>query len=125
MEKNILENISLIASAISAVTAITTSLRALGKSRENEGREIRSKISTGCRVGDLQRAKKTVQTNSLLIHLISTIIWFVLSAIFATPLFIRKWAAGPDTGPILLAAPFLLLAAVIILVWRNVLHINK
>ena len=125
MEKNILENISLIASAISAVTAITTSLRALGKSRENADHEIKSNIRTGCRVGDIQRLKKPVQTNSLLIHLISTIIWFVLSAVFAMPLFIRKWAEGPDTGPILLALPFLLLFAVIILLWRNALHTNK
>ena len=125
MEKNILENISLIASVISAVTAITTSLRALGKSRENECREIKSKISTGCRVGDFQRVKKPVQTNSLIIHLISTIIWFVLSAVFAMPLFSRKWAEGLDTGPILLALPFLLLLAVIILIWQKALHRNN
>lgn len=125
MEKNILENISLIASVISAVTAMTTSLRALGKSRENGCREVRSKIGTGCRVGDIQGEKKQVRTNSLLIHLISTIIWFVLSAVFAMPLFARKWAEAPDTGTILLALPFLLLLAVIILIWRKALHTNK
>ena len=113
-----LENIALIASVISAITAVTTSLRALGRSRENMTDHNVSKLKTSCRTGCFKSTGNTDRSSSLLIHLISTVIWFILAIIFAVPA-VTDYSAK---GLFLLALPFLFLLMIILLIWRKALR---
>ena len=117
-----LKNIALIASFISAVTAVTTSLRALGKSRENLRDEIVSKIKTGSRTGNLKTLHPSSEKDSLLIYLIVTAIWFILSVIFSLPLYVGRWENGIDVRFFLWTLPFVALIIVLCLIWRKVMH---
>jgi ABC-type spermidine/putrescine transport system permease subunit I len=117
-----LENIALIASVISTLTAVTTSLRALGKARENTRYDAESKIKTGLRIGNNNTKQQNVRHESLSTHLISTIIWLVLSIVFAAPLFIRRWSDGVDILLFIWLLPFMLLCAVLLFIWRTILQ---
>ncbi len=108
----LLDNIALIASAVSALTAVTTSLRALGKSREN----ARDALKTGC-----SAAPKSGKHGTLL-YLSVTLIWLALSAIFAVPVFIERWPDAMDTRFFLWLLPFVLLGVVLWIIWWKVLH---
>ena len=115
-----LNKISFIASVISAVTAVTTSLRALGRSRENARYESESKIRTGCRVGDY--GHQPPPRGNLRLHLLVTIIWFVLSIIFALPLLSRSFSEEGISGLYTWILLFIIIAVVNILIWRKTLH---
>jgi hypothetical protein len=80
-----LEGIAQIASIISALTAITTSLRALGKSREYTRYEPESMIKTGTRITDINTGKPEIWRKNRFLYLFVTIIWFILSLVFALP----------------------------------------
>lgn len=98
-----MENIALIGSFISGLTALTTSLRALGVSRE-QGRP----------------APSSSQRSSLKLHLFVTVVWYVLSVLCALPYLEREAAmGGMQLFSVLL--PFLLLAVLIASVWKQVL----
>ena len=117
-----LKNIALIASGISALTAVTTSLRALGKSRENLRNETESSLKTGCRIGSGKTVRPNSKQNSLLIHLIVTVIWLVLSIIFAFSSLDQKWENGLDIRLFLWISPFIVLVITLLLIWRKVLY---
>jgi len=114
-----LENIAFIASVISAITAVTTSLRAVGVSREYSRFECESRIKSSCRVGGPDAATPTSQRSSLRLHMFVTVVWYILSVVFALPLFVSRWSNGSTLleG----TAAFLLLAGLLVLIWRNVL----
>ena len=113
-----LENIALIASVISALTAVTTSLRAVGKSREYARYEMLSKIKSGCRTGTGQPLKKG---RGLLIHFIVTVIWFVLSIVFVIPFIIHGLQSNKGTWLFPRILPFLLLLILLCFIWRKIL----
>ncbi|GBE06337.1 MAG TPA: hypothetical protein ENG95_03910 [Nitrospirae bacterium] len=98
----LLDAITLIASAICALSAVTISLRALGKSREYSGKEQ-------------QKLRK-----DLSIFRISTIIWYVLSFFFAVPILAEKWAAKLYAGLMLWALLFLVLLLALWGIWKKV-----
>ena len=95
-----LKNISLIASVISALTAVTTSFRALGKSREE----------------DFPAGPAALRLKALMLHLLVTVIWFGLSIIFAVPL-IRERLVNASLLPLI--APFALVMIICCLIWRK------
>ena len=117
-----LKNIALIASGISALTAVTTSLRALGKSRENLRYETESSLKTGCRIGSGKTVQPATKQNSLLIHFIVTVIWLVLSIIFAFSSLDQIWENGLDIRMFLWVSPFIVLVITLLLIWRKVLY---
>ena len=106
---SMLKNISLIASVISALTAITTSLRALGRSREE----------------DFPSSPIGLQLKDLRIHILVTIIWLGLSIIFAVPLIKDRLSHSPETSLLPLIAPFTLVVFVCCLVWWKALSLRK
>ncbi|GBD95306.1 hypothetical protein BMS3Abin06_00171 [bacterium BMS3Abin06] len=116
-----LENIALIASAISALTAVTTSLRAVGKSREYARCETLSKIKTGCRTGSCKTGQPLKKGGGLLLHFIVTVIWFVLSIVFVIPLIIHGLQSNKDTWLFFRILPFLLLVILLCFIWRKIL----
>ncbi len=100
-----LKNISLIASVISALTAITTSFRALGRSREE----------------DFPAGPFGLQLKDLRIHILVTVIWFGLSIVFAIPLIKERLSSSPDTSLLPLIVPFALVVIVCCLTWWKAL----
>ena len=104
-----LKNISLIASVISALTAITTSLRALGRSRET----------------DFPSSPTSLRLKDLMIHILVTIVWFGLSMIFAVPLIKERLSGGPDTSLLPLIVPFALVVIVCCLIWWKALSFRN
>jgi hypothetical protein len=111
-----LENITLIASAVSGLAAVTTSLRAIGVSREYSRTERESQVKSSCSVGCSKPAPPASQRSSLKLHLFVTAVWYILSVIFALPSL-----TGQETGSglILWLLPFVLLAAVLIVIWHK------
>jgi len=99
--------IAQIASVISAVTAVTTSLRAVGKSRENSGLAP-------------DKVRKII-----LPYRIVTVIWFVLAVIFAAPSLFDSWAGGKFISLLLLLLFFLVLGGLLYLIWRRVLILKR
>ncbi len=114
-----LENIAFIASVISAITAVTTALRAVGVSREYSRCERESSIKSSCRAGGLNAAMPPSQRSSLRLHMFVTVIWYVLSIVFSLPLLIGRWRN--DSTLLAVTAAFILLAALLVFIWRNVL----
>jgi len=96
-----LKNISLIASVISALTSITTSFRALGRSREE----------------DFPSGPASLRLKSLMLHILVTIVWFGLSIIFAVPLIKERLS----TSLVPLIAPFALIVIICSLIWWKAL----
>ncbi len=115
-----LENISLIASIISGITAITSSLRAVGASREFMQNEAVSKVKTSCRVGASSPSSTVSQRSNLKLHIFVTAVWYVLSVIFALPFYSTYWTGEIDAGLLLLASPFIVLAVIILVIWTRV-----
>jgi peptidoglycan biosynthesis protein MviN/MurJ (putative lipid II flippase) len=99
-----LENILFIASIISALTAVTTSLRALGKKRESSG---------GGKNG-LRRV--------LHVYLFVAIIWSFLSMIFAAPILYKKWVNEQIAGLFLPVLLFFVLFIFLVVFWKKVLN---
>jgi hypothetical protein len=116
----VLKNISLIASVICGLTALTTSLRALGKSREDNRRDIQTSIETSCRVGNLNKRPENTAQGSLLIYLVVTMIWFLLSVVFISPYMYEFWIDGKITALILWLSPFLILTIALMIIWQKV-----
>ncbi len=119
-----LENIALIASVISAITAVTTSIRALGKAHENVRSNIKSGIATGCRLSNSETSKSFGSSSNLLTYVISTFIWLVLSIVFALPKFNPVWTNGFDTGLVFFLFPFVVLIILILFIWRKILYLK-
>jgi hypothetical protein len=102
-----LKTIALIASGVSALTAVTTSLRALGKSREYADRDNKM----------LRRA--------LFLYGMVTAIWFALSIIFALPLLVRDADGISALGIALRLVPFLSLFFILLCIWLRVVSTRK
>jgi hypothetical protein len=115
-----LEKISLIASIISGITAITSSLRAVGASREFSRNEAVSKVKTSCRVGASSPSLTVSQRSNLKLHIFVTAVWYFLSVIFALPYYSLHWTGEIDAGILLLASPFIILAVIILVIWMIV-----
>lgn len=92
--------IAIIASVVCALTALTTSLRALGKSREYGGYNSR----------DFRRIRQ--------LYLIITGIWMVLSGLFIAPVFVREWIIGNYTLIFVMSSGFLIVFIVIVYIWK-------
>ena len=121
-----LKNISLIASVICGLTALTTSLRALGKSREEDRRDIQTKIKTSCRVGNFNKRQESTARGSLLIYLVVTIIWFLLSVVFISPYIYEFWIDNNTNAILLSLTPLLLLIIALMIIWQNIMrHGNR
>jgi len=116
-----LENIALIASVISAIAAVTTSLRAVGVSREHTRGRISAAVRTGCRIGSSADNQPVPQRSNLRLHMLVAIIWYVLSIIFSVPFFILKMGAGRGIWLCIWISVFLLLIILISLIWKKVL----
>ena len=100
-----LKNISLIASAISALTAITTSFRALGRSREDDF----PNNTSGSRLKDLA------------LHLFVTFVWFGLSIVFATPVIREFLSNTSDISLLQFISPFAIVVIICSLIWWKAL----
>ncbi len=99
--------IAQIASIISALTAVTTSLRALGKSREYshlEPQAFRRHFS---------------------VFRLSVVIWYVLSVVFAVPSLSRSWTLEENVSLLLWAVFFLFITGLIFLIWRRIVYPKK
>lgn len=116
-----LEYIALIASVISGLTAITTSLRAIGKSREIARDEAESRIKDCCRAGRCGYGKTSGQ-GSLRIYIISTVIWLVLSAGSAAPLYYKRWEKGADIWLLIWSLPLIFLFVLVSYIWSKALR---
>ncbi len=114
-----LEKISLIASIISGIAAITSSLRAVGVSREFTRNESVSTIKTSCRVGNASPSSASQRSN-LKLHFFVTVVWYVLSVIFALPYYAQYWTGTVETGILLLVSPFIILTVIIMFIWTRV-----
>ena len=100
-----LKNISLIASVISALTAVTTSFRALGRSRED----------------DFPKSPTVLRLKALTLHLLVTVIWFGLSIIFIVPLIRERLATAPDTSFLPFISPLAIVVIICSLIWWKAL----
>lgn len=116
-----LEKIAFIASVICALTAVTTSLRALGKSREQSRYETVFKLMTSSRVFGYPAHKTETTRKNLFLHLAVTIIWFILSLVFSAPLLIRRWAHEKDIMVFLWVLLFVFLGIILWFIWRRAL----
>jgi hypothetical protein len=116
-----LEKIAVIASVICALTAVTTSLRALGKSREQSRYETVSKLVTSSRVYGYTAHRPETTRKNLFLHLAVTIIWFILSLVFSAPLLIQRWAREKDIMVFLWVLLFVCLGIILWFIWRRVL----
>jgi hypothetical protein len=102
-----LKTIALIASGVSALSAVTTSLRALGKSREYADRD------------------NNMRRRALSLYSLVTAIWFALSIIFALPLLVRDAAGISAVGITLRIVPFLSLFFILLGIWLRVVSTRK
>ena len=115
-----LENISLIASIISGITAITSSLRAVGASREFVRDAAVSKVKNSCRVGTSSLLSPVSQRSNLKLHFFVTAVWYVLSVLFALPFYSRYWTGAIDATLLVLASPFIILLTIVLFIWTRV-----
>ena len=115
-----LEKISLIASIISGITAITSSLRAVGASREFTQNESVSKVKNSCRVGSSSILSPVSQRSNLKLHFFVTSVWYFLSVLFALPFYSQYWTGAFDTTLLVLAAPFIIILTIVLFIWKRV-----
>jgi len=115
-----LEKISLIASIISGITAITSSLRAVGASREFLRNKTVSNVKNSCRVGTLPLSSNVSQRSNLKLHIFVTAIWYFLSVIFVLPFYSQFWTGEIDARLLLLASPFIILMSIVLFIWARV-----
>ncbi|UCD36495.1 MAG: hypothetical protein JSU90_06625 [Nitrospiraceae bacterium] len=99
-----LEDIALIAAVISGLTALTTSLRALGISREQA-----------------RPAAPSSQRSSIRLHFFVTAVWYALSVLCSLPALMQNSGSAGMQRPAALLL-FFLLTALIALVWKKVLQ---
>jgi hypothetical protein len=103
-----IETMAQIASIISAISAVTISLRALGKSREYSRYELGGSQSNALR-------------KRLSLYPKVTIIWFILSIAFAAPVLIRRWASEKDVFLFVWIPFFLLLSFILWFIWWKIM----
>jgi hypothetical protein len=97
-----LETIPIIASIVSAVAAFSTTLRALGKSRE------------------FSMLSKRTKFRMLFLYLVVAVIWYALSIIFIAPLCMKRWVNGQYMGLLPWVLVFLFLLIVLFLFWYRI-----
>jgi hypothetical protein len=97
-----METVALIASGISALAVISTSLRALGKSRERSGLGRR----------ELKRM--------LAMYLGVSLIWLFLSIIFISPVVIKRLRVGEYLVPSFCFLALLFLFFILSLIWKRI-----
>jgi hypothetical protein len=115
-----LEKIALIASIISGITAITSSFRAVGASREFAKNKNVLKVKNSCRVESPGHSSTISQRSNLKLHVFVTAVWYFLSVIFALPFYSLFWTGEIDSKLLLLASPFIILAIIILIIWSRV-----
>jgi hypothetical protein len=117
-----IENIAIIASIISAITALTTSFRAIGISHELARQKNDDLINTGCRLGGSSGNRPSSQRQNLGMYLLSTVIWYCLSIAAAAPS-INILRKEQGLAFFLVAMiPFLLLFIIIFLIWLKIIQ---
>ncbi|MBI4826661.1 MAG: hypothetical protein HY807_09640 [Nitrospirae bacterium] len=114
-----MENISLIAAIISALTALTTSLRGLGRTREEAAPDIEV-LKSDARLSDIKSEHHSSSNRNFFIYRLSTFIWFMLSILFAIPTFIRYREESYRLGIMIWTSSFIALAAVLLFIWRKI-----
>ncbi|MDO8281725.1 MAG: hypothetical protein Q7U10_03735 [Thermodesulfovibrionia bacterium] len=114
-----MENISLIASIISALTALTTSLRGLGRFREESALDIET-LKSDARLSGIKAEPVQSSNRNFFIYRLSTFIWFMLSILFAIPTLLRYREESYSLGIMIWASSFILLAVVLLLIWRKI-----
>ena len=97
-----METIAQIASVISGLTALTTSLRAVGKSRESSGLSA-------------DKVRKIIFPYRMV-----SVVWFVLAIIFAFPSLSKALEEGKNVSLLFWAGFFLLLIVLNGVIWRRV-----
>jgi len=97
-----LETVALIASSLSAFAAVTTSLRALGKSRE------------------YSRYEQNMLKSVLLMYRVTTVKWFFLSFFFISPFLIKKWMAGEGVWFFIWLLAYIVLSPLLWFIWSRV-----
>jgi hypothetical protein len=117
-----LEHIALIASVISAITAITTSLRALGVSRESSRTELEEQLHTASRIGHRGDSHPSSQRSSLRLHMVVTVVWFILSVLCSLPFTMDKMEGTGQGWLVLWGLSYFLLILIIFIIWRKVLR---
>jgi hypothetical protein len=113
-----IENIALIASIISAITALTTSLRAIGVSKELARQKREDLIQTGCRLGGNRPAS---QRQCLSMYLLSTVIWYCLSIAAAVPSVNIIRTEHGTAFVLAVLIPFVVLILIISFIWINIM----
>ncbi len=115
-----LENISFIASVICALSAVTTSFRAVGVSREYSNHDTGQDMSAASRIGEYRHDVPPSQRSSLKLHFIVTLIWFSLSVIFIVPVVMQKWAGGSLIWLTVIGLSYIFLILLLIALWKKV-----
>jgi hypothetical protein len=114
-----IKKFSLIASIISAITAITTSIRGLARSREYPAHDIEA-LKSSARLSGIRTEQGRPSNNIFFIYSLSTLIWFLLSIIFAIPIYIRFWSDKDPLGIFIWISSFIVLAVVLLTIWRKI-----
>ncbi|HBH62149.1 MAG TPA: hypothetical protein DDX85_10520 [Nitrospiraceae bacterium] len=117
-----LENISLIACIISALSVITTSFRAIGVSREFSRHHSEDALRTSCRIEGHPAKQPVHQRSSLRLHVSVTIVWYVLSVICSIPFFINKIESHRDMWLFIWISAYLLLIILTSFIWKKALQ---
>lgn len=112
-----METIALIASLICGLTALTTSLRARGRSREVSRSQIISELSSSGRAEGIQARDITRKGHRPSLYLIVTLIWYGLAILFALPVMHRLYSAGETNKLIVLAAVLILFFLCSAVIW--------
>ena len=116
-----IENIALIASIISAITALTTSLRAIGVSKELARQKREDLIQTGCRLGGSPDNRPASQRQCLGMYLLSTVIWYCLSIAAAVPSVNIIRTEHGTAFVLAVLIPFVVLILIISFIWINIM----
>ncbi len=115
-----LENISFIASVICALSAVTTSFRAVGVSREYSGHDTGPDMSAASRIGEYRHDVPPSQRSSLKLHFIVTLIWFSLSVIFMLPVVMQKWEEGSMPWLTVITLSYIFILLILMALWKKV-----
>jgi hypothetical protein len=115
-----IDQIAIVASVMSAITAVTTSLRALGKSRELQREELESRIKTSGRVSGRGPGIKIAQSKNIFLHLVVTIIWIALSIACISLLWIPAGLPRTETSLLPWISAYIILILIICLIWFQV-----
>ncbi|MEW6601784.1 MAG: hypothetical protein AB1499_12505 [Nitrospirota bacterium] len=114
----------MIASIISALSAVTTSFRAIGVSKEFSHHQSDAVLRTSCRIAGLPAGQPVPQRSSMKLHIAVTIIWYLLSIIFSVPFLIHKTESGSSNWLFVWIAGYLLLTVIIYFLWKKALRGN-